>query len=84
MELLQEYLESGSIDDAAILIGELKLPQYDYYIAKRAITLAMDRKDREREAISLLLSNLYGQSISPQMMQKVRTAAATHVAAHLS
>lgn len=73
MELLQEYLESGSIHDAALDIGELTLPQYDYYIVKRAITLAMDRRDREREAISLLLSNLYGQSISPQMMQKVRS-----------
>jgi hypothetical protein len=69
--MLQEYLESGDMEEAARCIGELRLPQYDYYIVKRSITLAMDRKDREREAISVLLSTLYGQCISPQQMQKV-------------
>jgi hypothetical protein len=73
MHILREYLESGDMDEAACCIGELRLPQYDYYIVKRAITLSMDRKDREKEAISVLLSNLYGQFISPQQMQKVRS-----------
>ena len=71
MRMLQEYLESGDVEEAALCIGSFRLPMYDYYIVKRAITLAMDRKDREREAISTLLSSLYGQCISPQQMQKV-------------
>lgn len=70
MEILKEYLESGDMAEAAACIGELQLPQYDYYIVKRAVTIAMDRKDREKEAISTLLSNLYGQYISPPQMQK--------------
>lgn len=72
MAMLKEYLESGDMDEAAACIGEMRLPQYDYYIVKRALSLAMDRKDREREAVSLLLSSLYGQGISPQQMQKAR------------
>lgn len=69
---LREYLESGDMVETARCIGELRLPQYDYYIVKRAVTLALDRKEREREAVSVLLSNMYGQYISPQQMQKVR------------
>jgi len=72
MMFLREYLESGDMVETARCIGELRLPQYDYYIVKRAVTLALDRKEREREAVSVLLSNMYGQYISPQQMQKVR------------
>jgi hypothetical protein len=72
MTMLKEYLESGDTEEAAACIADMSLPQYDYYIVKRALSLAMDRKDREREAISELLSSLYGQCISPQQMQKVR------------
>eukprot|EP00892_Ulva_mutabilis_P003777 jgi/Ulvmu1/1771/UM118_0010.1 len=70
MELLREYLESGDAAEAGACIAELQLPQYDFYLVKRALTLAMDRKDRDREAVSVLLSSLYGQYISPAMMQK--------------
>jgi hypothetical protein len=73
MTILKEYLESGDIDEAAACVAELQLPQYDYYIVKRAVMLGLERKDREREAISELLSSLYGQYLSPQMMQKVRS-----------
>jgi MA3 domain len=75
MAILREYLESGDAEEAAACIGELQLPQYDYYIVKRALTLAMDRHDREREAVSLLLSNLYGAGISPTQMIKARRGA---------
>lgn len=80
MTLLREYLESGDAAEAGACIAELQLPQYDFYLVKRALTLAMDRKDRDREAVSVLLSNLYGQYISPAMMQKVRAAARLHPA----
>lgn len=32
-----------------------------HYFVKRLLTLALDRKDREREAASVLLSNLYAE-----------------------
>jgi hypothetical protein len=70
-EMLLEYLESHDMAEAGACIAELQLPQYDYYIVKRALTVAADRKDRDREAISALLSHLYGQYVSPQQMQKV-------------
>ena len=72
MAILREYLESGDVGEAAACFGELALPQYDFYIAKRALTLALDRRNREREATSILLSALYGQGISPQQMQKAQ------------
>ena len=70
--MLLEYLESHDMVEAGACIAELQLPQYDYYIVKRALTVAADRKDRDREATSALLSHLYGQYVSPQQMQKVR------------
>ena len=70
-EMLLEYLESHDMAEAGACIAELQLPQYDYYIVKRALTVAADRKDRDREATSALLSHLYGQYVSPQQMQKV-------------
>lgn len=73
-EMLLEYLESQDMAEAGACIAELQLPQYDYYIVKRALTVAADRKDRDREAISGLLSHLYGQYVSPQQMQKVCAA----------
>lgn len=72
MAILREYLESGDVEEAGACIGELQLPQYDFYIVKRALTLACDRHDREREATARLLADLYGQGISPTQMTKAR------------
>lgn len=83
MAMLQEYLESGDAEEAAACIGELRLPQYDFYVVKRALTLALDRRDREREAVSALLSNLYGRALSPAQMQKARVVTARR-SAHAS
>ncbi len=60
-QLLDEYLDSGDIDEAAQSLQELDLPRYDHWFVKRAVTLAMDRHDREREMVSMLLSALYSE-----------------------
>ena len=69
-ELLEEYLDSGDIDEAAQSLQELDLPRYDHWFVKRAITLAMDRHDREREMVSVLLSALYSEVVSADQMAR--------------
>eukprot|EP00879_Flechtneria_rotunda_P027618 GHRR01029593.1.p1 GENE.GHRR01029593.1~~GHRR01029593.1.p1 ORF type:complete len:199 (+),score=60.34 GHRR01029593.1:872-1468(+) len=41
-----------------------------HYFVKRLVTLALDRKDKEREMASSLLSNFYAEVISADQMQK--------------
>ena len=36
-------------------------PELEHVFVKKAVTLAMDRHDREREMASVLLSSLYGE-----------------------
>lgn len=69
-ELLEEYLDSGDIDEAAQSLQELDLPRYDHWFVKRAITLAMDHHDREREMVSVLLSTIYSEVVSAEHMAR--------------
>ena len=39
-------------------------PELEHVFVKKAVTLAMDRHDREREMTSVLLSSLYGEVTS--------------------
>lgn len=41
-----------------------------HYFVKRLVSLALDRKDREREAASALLSGLYAEVLSGATMDK--------------
>lgn len=41
-----------------------------HYFVKRLVTASLDRRPREREMASVLLSSLYSEVISPDQMQK--------------
>lgn len=53
-------------------------------VTMQAVQIAMDRKDREREQLSTLLSNLYPNTISQDQMAKgfTRLLQFTEVCAH--
>ncbi|KAI8472184.1 MAG: armadillo-type protein [Monoraphidium minutum] len=66
-----EYYSSGDVQDVANSLDELGAAgSMAHYFVKRLVTLALDRKDREREMASVLLSSLYGEVISADQMQK--------------
>lgn len=61
VEMLGEYFTSGDVEEVARQLQEAGQPQFGWALVKKAITLAMDRHDKEREMASVLLSALYGE-----------------------
>lgn len=61
--IVEEYFSSGDVGNAADSLSELDAPvaTMGHYFVKRLLTLALDRKDKEREMASSLLSNLYAE-----------------------
>ncbi|GBF95677.1 hypothetical protein Rsub_08659 [Raphidocelis subcapitata] len=67
----EEYFSSGDVQDVANSLDELGAAgSMAHYFVKRLVTLSLDRRDREREMASVLLSSLYAEVISPDQMQK--------------
>jgi len=59
--IVEEFFASGDVDNAATSLEDLEEPDLLHYFVKRLIVLAFDRKDKEREMASMLLSNLYAE-----------------------
>ncbi|ETM48417.1 hypothetical protein L914_07044 [Phytophthora nicotianae] len=57
--ILEEYFTSGDADEVLSSLNDLDEPEFNYEVVKRAITMAMDKNDKERELASRLLSALY-------------------------
>jgi hypothetical protein len=61
--IVEEYFSSGDVGNAADSLAELDAPpaSLGHYFVKRLVTRALDRKDKEREMASSLLSSLYAE-----------------------
>lgn len=59
-EALTEFLSEGELANLYQSLVELGMPFFRYEIVKRAITISLDRGDREREMISQMLNEFYG------------------------
>ncbi|KAG1680411.1 hypothetical protein FOA52_015502 [Chlamydomonas sp. UWO 241] len=68
--IVVEYFESGDVGEVAVSLEDLGAPDFMHYFVKRALVLALDRKDREREMTSVLLSSLYAEVIPPEQVRK--------------
>ncbi|KAI7837239.1 hypothetical protein COHA_008927 [Chlorella ohadii] len=73
--LLEEYYNSGDINEAAVSLQELDHPEFGHYAVKRALAAAFDKHAWEREMTSVLLSTLYNEVIAPEQVRKGFTAA---------
>ncbi|KAL2636328.1 hypothetical protein R1flu_007807 [Riccia fluitans] len=62
-EIIQEYFTSDDISEVIRSLEELAVPEYHPIFLKRLFTLAMDRKHRDKERASILLSALYAEVI---------------------
>ncbi|TVU15508.1 hypothetical protein EJB05_39046 [Eragrostis curvula] len=56
--IIQEYFLSDDVPELIRSLEELSAPEYNPIFLKKLITLALDRKNREKEMASVLLSSL--------------------------
>ena len=49
---------------------EIKAPFFHYELVKRAVALALGKKDRERELVSRMLSDLYPSVLTMEQVGK--------------
>jgi hypothetical protein len=59
--IVEEFFASGDVDNVATSLEDLEETDLLHYFVKRLLVLALDRKDKEREMASMLLSNLYSE-----------------------
>lgn len=59
--IVEEYFASGDISEVATALDDLGEKDMLHYFVKKLLILALDRKDREREMASVLLSSLYAE-----------------------
>ncbi|KAL5717891.1 Peptide chain release factor 1 [Ranunculus cassubicifolius] len=59
VSIIHEYFLSDDIPELIQSLEDLSAPEYYPVFLKRLITLAMDRKNREKEMASVLLSSLH-------------------------
>jgi len=63
LEIVDEYLTSEDVEELKTNLTAFHSPMLHYEFVRRAITLAMERNARERELVSVALSELYGQRV---------------------
>ncbi|CAI9773812.1 unnamed protein product [Fraxinus pennsylvanica] len=66
--IIHEYFLSDDIPELIQSLDDLGAPEYNPFFLKKLITLAMDRKNREKEMASVLLSALHIEIFSTEDM----------------
>ena len=62
-DLLSEYFENGDLDEVIQSLNELDMPHFHHEFIKLAVSLSLDKSNRERELTSNLLSCVYSDVI---------------------
>lgn len=68
--MVEEYFANDDVTSTANELRELEMPGYYFYFVKKLVSIAMDRRDKEKEMASILLSSLYGDVIDPKQVYK--------------
>lgn len=68
--MVEEYFANDDVISTANELRELEMPSYYFYFVKKLVSTAMDRRDKEKEMASILLSSLYGDVIDPKQVYK--------------
>eukprot|EP01097_Dermamoeba_algensis_P010864 TRINITY_DN81_c0_g1_i4.p1 TRINITY_DN81_c0_g1~~TRINITY_DN81_c0_g1_i4.p1 ORF type:complete len:353 (-),score=85.31 TRINITY_DN81_c0_g1_i4:836-1894(-) len=58
-KILEEYFSSGEWDDALKSLSDLDNPEFSAEFVKQALIFALERKERERELTSVLITHMY-------------------------
>uniref|UniRef100_A0A7S2R8H0 MI domain-containing protein n=2 Tax=Rhizochromulina marina TaxID=1034831 RepID=A0A7S2R8H0_9STRA len=67
---MQEYFSSEDAEEAVRIILELACPEYHYEVVKRAVSLSLDHKERERELVSKFLSAAFPTLLNADHVRK--------------
>lgn len=67
---LEEYFDSGDMDEVIRSIEELKCKEYHANIVKKAVSISLDKHPREREQISRLLTCLHPTPLTDKDMEE--------------
>lgn len=70
LSIINEFFVSNEFDELANSLQELEAPEYSYEFVKRLINISLDKTDRERELVSQLLSTLYPDVLSANIIGK--------------
>jgi len=70
VSIIEEYFESGDIDEVGRSLSEINSKVFHYEFVKRAMTMAMDRHNSTRESVSQLISGLYPKILSTNQIGK--------------
>ena len=62
--ILKEYSSSGEMGDVRDGLSRLKCPDYHMHFVKKALSMALDWNDHERELVSVLLAKLYPELLT--------------------
>ena len=54
-KVLEEYFSSGDVEEWKRCIIELQCPEYSYELVKRAVSMSLDRSDRERYVVFYII-----------------------------
>eukprot|EP00349_Pseudokeronopsis_sp_Brazil_P004210 CAMPEP_0202965640 /NCGR_PEP_ID=MMETSP1396-20130829/9545_1 /ASSEMBLY_ACC=CAM_ASM_000872 /TAXON_ID= /ORGANISM="Pseudokeronopsis sp., Strain Brazil" /LENGTH=378 /DNA_ID=CAMNT_0049688419 /DNA_START=108 /DNA_END=1244 /DNA_ORIENTATION=- len=68
--IIEEFFESFDANEVANSLQEIDALEYSYEFVKRLINGAIDREDSHREQVSRLLSELYPDLLSSNMIGK--------------
>lgn len=68
--MVEEYFANDDVTSTANELREVGMPSYYFYFVKKLVSIAMDRRDKEKEMASILLSSLYGDVIDRQQVYK--------------
>eukprot|EP01031_Cornospumella_fuschlensis_P027124 gene27124-32768_t len=68
--VIKEYFASGDIADVVTSLEEIGAPEYSYEFVKRLVNASIDLGDAQREMTSRLLSELYPNVLSMNMIGK--------------
>jgi len=64
--LIDEYLSSGDIKEAEQCIKDMKAPEFSPKIIELAVTISLERREKERDLISKLFSELSPHTFSEE------------------
>lgn len=62
--IIEEYFSTGDVKQTGSDLKELGYDDFHRYFVKKLVSMAMDRHDKEKEMVSVLLSCLYGDGLS--------------------
>lgn len=62
-QLVEEYLLSRDVDEAAQCVREMRVPHFHHELVKRAVVLSLDGKEADQRAVSALLAHLHAQVV---------------------